>query len=98
MHPTHQAVLAGVWGLSIVYAMMSPQLLSKEVDRPCSVREPLGSPLSLAGLGVGLLLPLALGPGLACLASSVLTLASSCLAVCPAPQPRCGVHNILAVQ
>ena len=57
-----KAVLGFLWSMATIYGMMSEQVLSKEVNRPCSVRERLNSPLSIAALMFGFIIPIIFGP------------------------------------
>ena len=54
--------------------MMTDQLVTKVVDRPCEVRERLNTSLELASLMFGLVLPTLLGPLAAFIASLVLNI------------------------
>ena len=56
-----KTTLAWLWSLSLVYGMMTDQMVSKVVDRPCVVREQLTTNLELASVMVGLVLPFLLG-------------------------------------
>ena len=42
-----KAVLGYVWTMAVVYGMMSEQMLSKEVNRPCSVREQINNSIAV---------------------------------------------------
>ena len=56
-----KAVLSWIWLLSLVYGVMCLNILSKVVDRPCDVREPLDHILGILSLLFGLILPFILG-------------------------------------
>ena len=56
-----KTILACLWCLSLLYGMMTDQLVSKVVDRPCGVREQLNTGLEVASVMAGLVLPFLLG-------------------------------------
>ena len=56
-----KAALVWLWSLSFLYGMMTDQLVSKVVDRPCGVREQLNTGLEVASVMAGLVLPFLLG-------------------------------------
>ena len=65
--------------------MMSEQVLSKEVNRPCSVREQIHSAVSIVSLLFGLIIPFAVGSFAVIIAHFVLNLLESFLELGPAP-------------
>ena len=83
-----KAVLGWVWTMAVVYGMMNEQILSKEVNRPCSVREEINSVLSVASLIFGLVIPLLLGPVSLIIAHFILNMLEFLLDTGPAPQPK----------
>jgi len=83
-----KAMLGYVWTMALVYGMMSEQMLSKEVNRPCSVREQINSTISIASLMFGLVIPLTLGPIAVIIAHFILNILESCLETGPSPQPK----------
>ena len=56
-----KTTLAWLWCLSFLYGMMTDQLVSKVVDRPCGVREQLSTNLERASVLFGLVLPFLVG-------------------------------------
>ena len=74
-------MLGWVWLLSLVYAMMSDQLVSKVVDKPCSVREEISGALGALSLTTGLIIPVLMGPVSAMLATLVINLISPILSI-----------------
>jgi hypothetical protein len=57
-----QVVLGAVWGVSLVYGVMSDQLLSKQADVPCSVTVDPASGLGLASVVLAIVAPTVCGP------------------------------------
>ena len=74
--------------MAVVYGMMSEQMLSKEVDRPCSVREQIDSGMSIASLTFGLILPITFGPFAVMIAHFVLNCIESVLDIDSADEPN----------
>ena len=56
-----KTTLVWLWSLSFLYGMMTDQMVSKVVDRPCGVREQLNTGLEVASVMAGLVLPFLLG-------------------------------------
>ena len=69
-----KTTLVWLWGLSFLYGMMTDQLLSKVVDRPCQVRERLNTKLEVTSLMFGLVVPTVLGPLAAFIANLLLNI------------------------
>ena len=85
-----KALVGVVWALALVYSLLTQQILSKEVDIPCSVRwesltkydliidcfsDSLESGFGLVSVIVSLLLPAVVGP----LLSLIVLLLTSCI-------------------
>ena len=83
-----KAVLGYVWTMAVVYGMMSEQMLSKEVNRPCSVREQINNSISIASLMFGLIIPLTVGPVAVIIAHFTLNILESILDTGPAVIPK----------
>ena len=83
-----KAVLGFLWSMATIYGMMSEQVLSKEVNRPCSVRERLNSPLSIAALMFGFIIPIIFGPITIIIINFALNCVGSVCDVDPAQVPK----------
>ena len=81
-------MLGYVWTMAVVYGLMSEQILSKEVNRPCSVREEISSNISIISLIFGLILPVIVGPVAVFIAHFVLNCLESVLVTGPADVPK----------
>ena len=98
-----KTTLVWLWSLSFLYGMMTDQMVSKVVDRPCEVRERLNTKLEVTSLMFGLVMPTVLGPLAAFIANLVLNIIEPLLAV-PRWKPvkeddikifHFNVHNII---
>ena len=67
-----KTTLVWLWSLSFLYGMMTDQMVSKVVDRPCEVRERINTRLEVASVMFGLVVPTVLGPLAALIAHLVL--------------------------
>ena len=76
-----KTTLVWLWSLSFLYGMMTDQLLSKVVDRPCQVRERLNTKLEVTSLMFGLVVPTVLGPLAAFMANLLLNIIEPLLSV-----------------
>ena len=83
-----KAVLGYVWTMAVVYGLMSEQILSKEVNRPCSVREEIKSSISIISLIFGLNLPVLVGPVTVFIVHFVLYCLESVLVTGPGDVPK----------
>ena len=77
-------MLGYVWTMAMVYGMMTDQVLSKEVNRPCSVREQIHSRISIASLMFGFILPIIVGPVAVIIANFILNFLEKVLVIGPA--------------
>ena len=83
-----KAVLGYVWTMAVVYGVMSDQVLTKEVNKTCSVREIIHSNLSITSLVFGFILPLVVGPVAVIIAHFLLNFLEMILVIGPAPAPK----------
>jgi len=90
-----KGILSFVWLCGFVYGCMSDQVLTKEANRACSVREPVDTKLGIMGLVWGLALPLLLGPIGAALASLALRVTGAYMDISPPAPPRPGEQPTL---
>ena len=65
--------LGSIWLISLLYGLMTDQLLSKEVDLPCSVSNNIRTYLGITSVSLAIILPTVCGPAMAGLAHLVIS-------------------------
>ena len=65
--------LGSIWAICLLYGLMTDQLLSKEVDLPCSVSQDLQTYQGIGSVSLAIVVPTVVGPAMAGVAHLVIT-------------------------
>lgn len=55
-------MLATIWGISVIYGALTEQVISKNANISCSVRDPVTDSFSIASIVLAIILPIFIGP------------------------------------
>ena len=57
-----KGVLGFIWGISFIYGALTEQVISKKINIPCSVRDPVSDSYSIASILLAIIFPMFIGP------------------------------------
>ena len=81
-----QAVLGSVWFMSLIYSLLSEQMLGRVADLPCSVSTDPNRGFGLASVVMAILLPALCGPLAATLLHIIISIVSVFIKQPPIPK------------